>query len=228
MRHAIYFTPEPSSALHKLGSSWLGRDAHSKASLGRPDPRLSEYTSDAARYGFHGTLKPPFVMKSSVPVAMLEAGVRGIAQQHASFSAGILELQLIEGFLALVLAQPSAALHQLADDCVERLDDFRTPPEEAELQKRRALGLTEDQEILLQRWGYPYVLEEFRFHMTLSSRLSNDEQAWMMPLAKAHFASVLAQPLWIDALTIMVEPESGADFVTQMRISLIYHNSKDV
>lgn len=226
MRHAIYFTPEITTQLHMLGSSWLGRDAHANSSLPHPDSRLSDYTRDAARYGFHGTLKPPFAMKDSVPDAMLKTAVHNISLQHERFSAGELDLQLIDGFLALVPAQTSAELNLLAADCVERLDDFRTPPSEPELQKRRAAGLTQQQEELLQRWGYPYVLEEFRFHMTLTSRLTAAEAEWILPIAQSHFAAVLNEPLLIDALTIMVEPHNGADFIGQERFSLIYNSLK--
>jgi Protein of unknown function (DUF1045) len=226
MRYSIYFTPDSTSLLHKLGSSWLGRDAYTNVELERADVRLSGYTMDACRYGFHGTLKPPFRMKDSVSFATFEAAVRNIANQHESFFAGPLELQILDGFLALIPRGESVALSHLAADCVRQLDDFRIPPGEAELRKRRAAGLTTAQDILLKQWGYPFVLEEYRFHMTLTARLSEAEAAWILPLGQSHFAAVLGQPLNIDALTILVEPDDGEDLVVRDRVPLIHNALK--
>lgn len=226
MRCAIYFTPDPNSLLHKLGSSWLGRDAYSNTDIEQPDQRLTDYTMGACRYGFHGTLKPPFRMKDSVSFASFESALRNLANQHESFLTGSLELRIIDGFLALAPEGESVALSHLAADCVQQFDDFRSPPEEAELRKRRAVGLTDAQENLLQRWGYPYVLEEFRFHITLTSRLTHEEAAWILPLAQSHFAAVLGRALSIDAVALLVEPDDSEDFVVRDRLSLIYNALK--
>ena len=48
---------------------------------------------------------------------------------------------------------------------------FARPPGAAELERRRKAGLSAAQEKMLLRWGYPYVLDEFRFHLTLTGRL---------------------------------------------------------
>lgn len=226
MRYAIYFTPEANSLLHTLGSSWLGRDVYTNTDIEQPNPQLVGYTMDACRYGFHGTLKPPFRMKDSVSFSTFETALRNLANQHESFLAGPLELQIIDGFLALIPEGESVDLSHLAADCVQQLDDFRMPPGEAELRRRRAAGLTDVQDALLQRWGYPYVLEEFRFHITLTSRLSEEAAAWIMPIAKMHFAPVLGRPLSIDAITLLVEADDGEDFVVRDRLSLIYNALK--
>jgi putative phosphonate metabolism protein len=226
MRYAIYFTPDPNSLLHKLGSSWLGRDAYSNIELEQPDGQLTGYTRDACRYGFHGTLKPPFRMKDSVSFSTLESALRNLANQHESFLAGLLELRIIDGFLALIPHGESVPLSHLAADCVQQLDDFRMPPGEAELRKRRSVGLTSAQDALLQRWGYPYVLEEFRFHLTLTSRLTDEEAAWILPLAQSHFAPVLDRSPNIDAVTLLVESDDGEDFVVRDRLSLVYNALK--
>jgi putative phosphonate metabolism protein len=226
MRYAIYYTPDSESLFHKLGSSWLGRDAYTNAEIQHADLRLTEYTMDACRYGFHGTLKAPFRMKESVSFASFESALRNLANQHESFQAGQLELRIIDGFLALVPEGESVALSHLAADCVQHLDDFRIPPGEAELRKRRSSGLTDTQDALLQRWGYPYVFEEFQFHITLTSRLSDEEAAWILPIAQTHFAPVLGHNLSVDAVSLLVEPDDGEDFVVRDRLSLIYNALK--
>jgi hypothetical protein len=226
MRHAIYYVPDPSSALHELCSSWLGRDVFSNETLPQPDDRLTGFTMDACRYGFHGTLKPPFYMKENVSVDMFESALRNLANQHESFSIGPIELRMINGFLALVPVDENVELSHLAADCVQQLDNFRTPPGEAEMRKRRAAGLTVTQDALLQRWGYPYVLEEFRFHLTLTSRISAEDAEWIYPSAQIHFKSVLGRPLHIDALTHLVEPDDGEDFIVRTRLPLVYNALK--
>lgn len=227
MRHAIYYTPDPASDFHVLGSRWLGRDAVSGAEGGPlADPRLDEITAEPRRYGFHGTLKPPFRMKDGTSFATLEVATRRIAQQHATFVAGRLSLQDVDGFLALVINEASTALDDLAADSVRYLDDFRVPASDAELARRRAPGLTAQQDANLLRWGYPYVFEDYRFHITLTRRLSEDEKDWVMPLAKAHFASVLDKPFVFDALSIVTEPEDGAPFVVEMRLPLVVSKMK--
>ncbi len=226
MRHAIYFVPEPASLLHQLGSSWLGRNAFTGHDLSQFVDVPPHMTKAAARYGFHGTLKPPFRLKAAVSPVGFASTVQALANQHETFTAGPLQLRRLDGFLALVTAQESVAMSHLASDCVQRLDDFRTPAGEDELGNRRAAGLTAAQDALLQRWGYPYVLEEFRFHMTLTSRLTDDEAADVTPLAQKHFANVLDRSFRVDALTIMMEPEDGAAFIVQDRVPLIYNALK--
>ena len=226
MRHAIYFCPNPASELHRLGSTWLGRDAFTCDSLRQPDARLHKITVHPRRYGLHGTLKPPFRLKQNASAAAFDAAVRALSSQHESFLAPALMLAEIDGFLALTPERACTPLDELAADCVQQVDDFRTPPGEAELRRRRAAGLTETQEQLLQRWGYPYVLEEFRFHMTLTERLTEEEREWVLPLAEQHFATVLGRPLTIDAITVMLEPDEGDDFRVLERFPLVYNALK--
>jgi hypothetical protein len=82
-----------------------------------------------------------------------------------------LEVRRLGGFIAVVPTEPSAALADLAAATVAALDPFRAPPSEAELARRRKARLSDRQEALLMKWGYPYVMEEFRFHLTLTGRL---------------------------------------------------------
>jgi putative phosphonate metabolism protein len=222
MRHAIYFTPNPASELHRLGSSWLGRDSLTGASLRQPDDRLSQVTASPRRYGLHATLKPPFRLKDNVSAEAVELTLRTIATQHKGFAAPALQIEDIDGFLALTPIQPCRALHDLADDCVQRLDNFRVPHGEEELRRRRLAGLSPRQDELLIQWGYPYVLEEFQFHITLTERLSDEDRAWVLALTEAHFEQILGKPFVVDAITVMIEPEDGDDFRLLERFPLVH------
>lgn len=89
------------------------------------------------------------------------------------------------------------------------LDAFRAPPSHAELAKRRRRPLTPRQDQNLMAWGYPYVLEDFRFHMTLTGRLTKDDIAPIERSATAHFAAALDAPLQVSSVTLCAERDDG-------------------
>ena len=62
--------------------------------------------------------------------------------------------------------------------------------------------------------------------MTLTSRLTDEEAAWILPMAQMHFAPVLSRALNIDAVTLLVEPDDGDDFMVRDRLSLIFNALK--
>ena len=213
MRHAIYFAPPPGTLFHSLGARWLGRDAFSGETLEQPAAAgLPAVTGDPRRYGFHATLKPPFALRETVrPDALLRA-VAALAADEQCFRVS-LKVALLDRFLALVPRGPCAALHRLADRIVRELDGFRRAPTAEELARRRSGGLSERQDRHLRDWGYPYVLEDFRFHMTLTERLPAAEAARFEAAAEEHFAPVLAAPVLIDGLALFEEPSPGLAFL---------------
>lgn len=204
MRYAIYYAPEPGTRLHHLGASWLGRDAFSQG-LPPKKSALGAIVDDPARYGFHATLKAPFQLREGQTFGQLAASSDAFAESRSVVSSGKLALQDIEGFLALVPERQPEALDQLAGACVEHFDVFRRPPDVAELVRRRNAKLTPRQDANLETWGYPYVFADFRFHMTLTRRLSPEEQAAVIPSAQRHFADIIGRELIIDQLCIFQE-----------------------
>jgi putative phosphonate metabolism protein len=221
MRHAIYFSPASGSLFHRLGSSWLGRDAVSNQIVKQPAIEgIREVTADPHRYGFHATLKAPFTLRNTLSRTDLGDAVARLSAQRDAIPDCKLEVQSIDGFLALVPASFDNRIHALADDCVRELDSFREQPPPEELECRRVAGLSARQDEHLRNWGYPYVFDEFRFHMTLTRRLSETQLQKFKHAARSHFASVLNGPVPIDALTIFTEPKPGADFVDEERFPL--------
>ena len=124
------------------------------------------------------------------------------------------------GFLALRETTPCPALHALADACVVDLDAHRTPPDAADLAKRRRSGLPPAQDAMLVRWGYPHVLETWRFHMTLTRRLTAEERASIQPAAESHFAASLAIPRRVEEICLFTQAASGAPFRLAERFAL--------
>lgn len=193
-RFAIYYAPEPEEPLAALGAAWLGYDA----ATGQPVPqpatalapaRLREIAAEPRAYGFHGTLKPPFALASGMSEAMLLDDVRAFANTRPATPIGDMRIAAIGGFLALVPVGTAGAVAALAADCVRHFDRFRAPPDAAELTRRRTARLTARQEELLRRWGYPYVMDEFRFHLTLTGRIDSTERARLLPVLESMFAA---------------------------------------
>lgn len=235
-RYALYFAPAIDSPWWQAGCRWLGRDPDSGAMCLQPDipgvpPLMMEkLTSEARRYGFHATLKAPFRLSEGFSEANLIAMAEAFAAVQQPIVLQEMRVKPLAGFLALRPAGPLDELASLAMRCVTYFDNLRAPPTAAELAKRRRASLTARQESLLQRWGYPYTEEEFRFHMTLTDSLDDVDQEAAYALRKAAEAwfepAAQAGPLAIDALTIFREEQPGAPFSVLRRIP--FKGLKDV
>ena len=160
--------------------------------------RLAEIIAEPRLYGFHGTLKAPIALAEDVSEGDFLEAVGRFAATQRGFAVPALELGELSGFLALVPAERCVELQDLADRCVVEFDDFRRPADEAELARRRAPGLSPRQDELLVRWGYPYVLEEWRFHLTLTGRLPDaaERTAVMACCASASGVSSTGRCRW--------------------------------
>ena len=212
-RYAIYYTP-PKSPLAEFGASWLGWDLVSGTHVAHPE--LSDLTQDIAaltetprKYGLHGTIKPPFRLAGSCEIEGLVSACEAITTTLAPITLDGLEFSRLGGFLALTVRGDQAALASLASEVVRRLDVFRAPPNEAEIERRRKANLTDRQEALLVEWGYPYVMDEFRFHITLTGRVPRREADALRETLEQHIAPLLPSPLRIDDLTLVGEDDNG-------------------
>ena len=213
VRYGIYYLPPKGSALAAFGAAWLGWDVAAGKAVTHPEMALdvAAITATPRVYGFHGTMKPPFRLAPGTNVAGLKDAITALAGQHSVFDAPPLKLARLGSFMALVPSEPSTQLSALAADCVQALDMFRAPASEAELAKRRAAGLTIRQNELLVQWGYPYVLDEFRFHLTLSGRLDAETAE-----ATGSALSRLTKDLTLDPMPVgevcLVQQVDGAPF----------------
>lgn len=205
-RYAIYYAPQP-GAFARAGAAWLGWDAAAGASVPQPDPALAAVTVAPRKYGFHGTLKPPFRLAEGQSFAALQTAVATLARHLAPVTLPGLRLRDLDGFLALTPEGDTRALQALAAEVVTTLEPFRAPLNPAEIAKRRPERLTPRQLALLGAYGYPFVLEEFRFHLTLSDRLP--EPTALAAQAQAHFAPHLPRPFTLDALCLFGEAADG-------------------
>lgn len=198
MRHAVYFTPVPDSDLASLAKQWLMREHPLMAG-----PR---------RYGFHATLKAPFHLVEGKCEADLLQAVNRLAQDLEATDIGKFELSVSERFLSLRPSNWTAAAQAIADEVVVSLDHLRAPLSQADLERRRAAKLTPAGDALLVKYGYPHVLKEFRFHMTLSEAAGDVELAKLAQEAADWFAGPLSKIHHLDRLSVMREPHPGAVF----------------
>lgn len=225
-RFAVYFAPCAESMLGQFGHAWLGRDPESGQDLVRLDANgisadeLLAATTSPSRYGFHGTLKPPFALRDGQTRSDLEAALGDFCAQVAPVTCGHLTLKSISRFLALVPTEPVAPSGDLAASLVRGLDEFREPEDEAAMNKRRAVGLSDRQEDYLVRWGYPYVMEEFRFHLTLTNKLEGDQldrfETALVPLVDP----LCQTPFTITDVCLFGDPGDGKPFALLQRFSL--------
>lgn len=225
-RYGIYFCPSPSTPLYAHGSLWLGRDAATGAML---DPALPDHirtedwlrvTDSPRRYGFHATLKPPFRLADNATFDDLRAALFDFAQGHNSFYAPPLAVGMLGRFLALILSAPSNEFSTLAADSVLNFDRFRAPATEEETTQRlRGLLSQREREYVLQ-WGYPYVFDAWKFHMSLTSSMHTKSVSRFESYLRSRFAPVCEHPLLVDSVCIFHEPYPGASFHLLDRASL--------
>lgn len=207
-RYAIYLTP--SGALAKTGATWLGWDIVAGCTVPHPvvdDLDIAAMTIRPRRYGLHATIKPPMVLAKGRTEAELILAARDIAETLPQVHLKGLRVSRLGSFLALTEQGETDGVTQLAAHVVERLDPFRDPLRPEDIARRRQRHLTASQDQNLMKWGYPHVMEDFRFHITLTGPLRNAPA--MIPVVEAHFSSALAVPFAIDHLTVAGEDAAG-------------------
>ncbi len=210
-RYAIFYTPAP-GPLADFGAAWLGWDpvAGRRVAQGVIEGvDVSEITETPRKYGFHGTIKPPFALAEGQNEAALRVAFASVCETAVPVTTEALELARLGNFMALQPGKPSAALLAMAADVVRRLDRFRAPLTEAQMARRRARKLSPEQDRMLERWGYPFVMDEFRFHMTLTGRVSKGLAPKIADKLEPMLAPLIAAPFKIDALSLMGEDAAG-------------------
>lgn len=226
-RYAIYYCPRPQSPWWTQGSQWLGRCAVTQRELQVPavehvsEHTFVELTKDPRRYGWHATLKAPFTLAIGVSQTDLIDAVRSLASTYKAFDLPALQVRSLGHFLALVPTDDCAELDAMARACVTDLHPLAAPLSEAELARRRKSRLTAQEDALLVQWGYPYVLDAFRFHCSLTGDLRDISAGQRQALldAATQWFSGLSAPRF-DSLAVVAEPNPGADFVVLEHLEL--------
>lgn len=212
-RFAVYFAPRP-GPFADATSALLGWDSASGQPVSQPDllglpMPLADLTSAPRKYGFHGTLRAPFRPAPSLTGKEVTAAVHRLSLEIAPVICDGLRVENLHGFLALTPVGDTSALSAFAANVVRATNPLRATLSDAERAKRRPDSLTARQLALLDAWGYPHVMDEFRFHLTLTNSLGADEAAQTARVLSAYLAPTLPKPFAIEDLCLFGEDAQG-------------------
>jgi Protein of unknown function (DUF1045) len=218
-RYAIYFVPSASSQLYRYGSSILGYDSYTGDSVSFPDGfgsgavNWNELSATPRRYGFHATLKAPFLLAPSCSEQQLVNALRNFAGLGHAVHSFVPILRELEDFIAVVPQEAEASIDALAASCTTIFDAYRAPISPQERARRLASGLSQSQIQNLDRWGYPFVLSEFRFHMTLTGAVpQRRKKAILAVLLNGFHYMKVERSIAIDRLALMKQDTTDAPF----------------
>jgi putative phosphonate metabolism protein len=217
-RYAIYYVSAPGSDLDRFGAQLLGYDAFSGEELPFPDgvvqsvPDWRDLTGDPRKYGFHATLKAPLSLAQGKTEAELLAACEAFAGTARTIPVVKPVVNSISGFIAVVPAEPSAELERFAADCTSEFDSFRAPLTADDRARRNPSQLTPRQREHLDRWGYPYVMQDFRFHMTLTGRLDAGGRERVVTMLQSRFSTVGIETLPIDRIALFRQESQDSRF----------------
>ncbi len=209
-RYAVYWAPQPGDWA-SAAADWLGWDPQTGRAAVQPDlgVPLADWTLEPRKYGFHGTVKAPFRLAERWERDQVSACIETLCAKFAPVTLRGLSLCRIGTFLALTPDGDAGALTALAAGMVMGLDAARAPLTPAEIQRRRPERLTQVQRDHLERWGYPFVLDEFQFHLSVSGSLAPTDLDRLQPLAEAHFTPHAPRPFVLSDLCLFGEAEDG-------------------
>jgi putative phosphonate metabolism protein len=217
-RYAIYYASAPGTALDRFGAGLLGYDARSGEDLPFPDdvlraaPDWHALTQDPRKYGFHATLKAPLALAQGKTEAELLGACADFADRARPAPVITPVVGSISGFIAVIPKERTDELERFAADCVTAFDSFRAPLTATERARRNPQRLTPRQCAYLDRWGYPYVMDEFRFHMTLTGRLDPSRREAVLAMLRDRFATIGLERLAIDSIAVFCQHDSAARF----------------
>ncbi len=226
VRCAVYFAPHPKDPLGQVGNAWLGRNPATGEACAQPtldtiaSDRLRKITASPRRYGLHATLKAPFELAAGRTIAQLDDAIVALAAARDPIAGLRLTVSELSGFLALTLSETSRAVENLASDCVRGFDPFRAPLRDEDLRRRRQAELSNFEDALLLRWGYPYVMEAFRFHITLTGRLPTEGRAPIKKALQRIFQPILGAAFAIDGIALFLQEGRDRPFHMVRRYTL--------
>jgi Protein of unknown function (DUF1045) len=218
-RYAVYFVPDIASDLHRFGSSILGYNCFTGEDVQLPDDIAVDaeawrrLTEAPRRYGFHATFKAPFRLGPDRTEAELVDAFLGFARLPHDVARIEPQVRLLGGFTAIVPREPVPVLVDLATRCTQVFDAFRAPMTASERERRISSGLSQTQIENLDRWGYPHLFADFRFHMTLTGRVPVDDRDRVLALLQHSFARICGdRSITVDRLALLKQDDARAPF----------------
>jgi putative phosphonate metabolism protein len=218
-RYAVYFVPHPETALYRFGAEVLGFDCYTDGDvdhdpdLGMSRTEWSDLTREPRAYGFHATLKAPFHLAPDYVEADLVEAFGTFAATPQRSLCITPSVELLEHFAAIVPRQPSPDVDAFASACVSAFDRFRAQMTSQERERRLRHNVSTRQMANIDHWGYPYVFEDFRFHMTLTGPIPRDQQPPILSVLRARFSARCGEAsLPIDHIALLRQDTPIARF----------------
>lgn len=210
-RYSVYYAPR-AGAFADAAATWLGRSCETGLVIPQPELEglagaLPGLTSKPRKYGFHGTLRAPFRPAAGQDQRSIASAIADIAAHLQPARCDGLDVGNPYGFgVALIPVGDEAEILALAAQVVALTDQLRAPLTEEEItQRERTENLNPRQREYLHRWGYPMVMEELSFQLTLSNRVASDVQLVLEEGVARHFAGLLPSPFVIEDLCLFGE-----------------------
>jgi len=224
-RYAIYFTPPVGGALARFGAGVLGYECATGADVthlsipGIAPDALAALTAEPRRYGFHATLAAPFRLGQGDEAALRDAAA-AFAKTQSPVPLGLVQVTRIGSFIALCPAAKQPGIAALEAACVHAFHRFRAPLSASERERRLRARLTPHQIALMDQWGYPYVLDQYRLHMTLTGPVAAEQSEAVLQSLKQVYAPLGRGPVTIDAISLVRQDDANSRFRVVERFAL--------
>ena len=187
------------------------------ARLANIDPAvLALATVVPRRCGFHAPLTPPFRFDSGHEEELV-AAFNAFARQHPPVPVGLIQVAVIDSFLALAPTEPGPRLVEFMAECREAFAPFRVPSTLADRKARAQGATTEQPDEPPDRWDEAEVPELSQFLMRLTGPLPAAQiDLFMAPLSES-FAGLADDRVELGALSLMRQNDPARRFFVQAR-----------
>ncbi len=221
-RFAIYYAPPKGSVLEEFGKYWFGWDPlvakfiNNKQRINYLNrfgiKNLKSIDNNilmAKKYGFHGTLIPPFKLNNNYNRKKLFKKIEVVAKKYKKFNFYKFKLKKIDNFYAFVQSKKNNNINKLSNRLVRELFKFRSPLTKKEIDRRNPSKLSKLQLSILYKWGYPYLMSQFNFHMTLASEVSGNKLYFELKKIEKNKEIILNETNDFDKIYIFGENQKG-------------------
>ena len=216
-RYGIFSCPDDSTPLAAFGEQALGRRADGSSieisSDSYPDAEMaSSLRKTPAHYGFHATLKAPFQLAEGASETALLEAVEQLAVRQKPVHMYALSPRVLTNFVALAFETQPLAIAALAEQCVIGLEGLREPMSAEDISRRQPAKLNSTQRSYLHRYGYPYVLSEFQFHMTLTGEFNQSTHKVYGDWLNSLYGRIVCEAPTLDRLAVVWQPDRVSPF----------------
>lgn len=221
-RYAIYYAPPKESNLEEFGRYWFGWDPLNAKLINNKQrinylngfgiknlKNIDKNVLIAKKYGFHGTLIPPFKLNKNYSTNLLFKKTEDIAKKFKKFKFYKFKLKKINNFYAFVQNKKNNNINKLSNRLVRELFKFRSPLTKKEIDRRNPSKLSKLQLNILHKWGYPYLMSEFNFHMTLASEVTGNKLYFELKKIEKNKEIILNEINNFDKIYIFGENQKG-------------------